>query len=512
MGEPETRLITGTEEGRNPFFSYDGQWLGFFTKNEMKKVHINEGEPVTLCSVAISSLGASWGSDNTIIFSPSHETGLFRISADSESQKNYKEVSEQITFPDINKGEQGHVWPQILDGGKIVLYIIYPEGSEDLDKYVAAELLETHERELFRLEGSRYARYVPTGHLVYARGKSLFAVTFDLNQIEVTGNPEKVVKREVYARSEYIVHFTLSDNGTLVYVPEVAEPESLYTLVWLDRDRNEKPLPLVPQKLIEFPRLSANGKQIACKVPEGIALLGIEDNYLQILTQEEGMATRPVWHTDSKRIAYTFFGEGIPRGLFWKDRPGLGNSRALTKNEYISLLPDSWSPDGKVLAFTALKRENGFQNDIWLLSLDEQTEVPWFHTKDYNETEAKFSPDGNWIVYTSNESDSNDIYVRPFFDPGSNKIRISQGGGFDPVWSLSSKEIFYRSNKTLMAVSYRIEPQFKPGNQIKLFDWDFVENNSRSYDVSPDGKFLVVKRKHVLVHTELKWLSNWFNK
>ena len=505
--EPKTRPIPGTEGAKNPFFSPDGQWVGFFTENELKKVHVDGVEPITLCKVHITARGGSWG-DNTIIFAPHFNRGLFSISADEETQEHYQTVAEQVTTPNRGEGGEGHFWPQILEGGKVVLYIVYASGSaqNDLYAHVALEVLDTHERVPLRLEGSRYARYV-SGHLVYLQGSSLFAVTFDLSRLEVTGEPERVIKEILVKDYDGIAHFTVSDDGTLVYVPEVAEPEPQYTLVWKYRDGKEETLEPPFKDQIIRPRLSPDGSRIALEVNEDVAILDIADVNIQILTPEPELEGFPIWHPKGRRVVYNH----LLGGLFEKEKPGYGNSIELIDIEGKILFPNSWLSDGSVMVFKSISIHES-QSDIWLWFEDGREAKHWFTSLD-NESDARFSPDGNWIAYTSDSTGIDEVYVRPYINPEENEpIKISSGGGTEPVWSLVGNELFYRSDKTIMVVEYQTEPKFKPGEPEEMFDWDFYNVKSGSYDVSPEGKFLMVKCVQDLVHTELKVVLNLFDR
>src|SRR6516164_5937294 len=210
IGRFEAAPIPGTEGAESPFFSPDGQSVGFFAEGKLKTVSLSGGAPRTVCSVS-AGRGASWGSDGTIILAPFLTSGLFRVSA-------LGGTPTPLTTPDRKKGEFSHRWPEILPGGNEVLFTIWT-GIFNLDKQRIGVLsLRTGERRVL-FEGGTYARYVPSGHLVYARAGELLAVPFDLNRLEVTGPPVSVVEGVSTVVILGVAQFNFSRDGAFAYVP-----------------------------------------------------------------------------------------------------------------------------------------------------------------------------------------------------------------------------------------------------------------------------------------------------
>ena len=247
----EATPIPGTEGGFSPFFSPNGETVGFFVGYKLKKVSVSGGVSQTLAFVPPVTRGASWGPDDTIIFAGEPDTGLSRISAvrntlppDAFSDVSAISLMGQIlTTPDSTEGEYSHRWPQFLPGGKAVLFTIDTGGSFD-EARIGVLSLETGKTKLL-LEGGTGARYVPTGHIIFSRAGALLAVPFDLERLERTGDPVTVLEG-ILMEPGGAAHFTFSDDGSLAYVPGgVLVPER--KLVWVNRQGEVEPLPAEPR-------------------------------------------------------------------------------------------------------------------------------------------------------------------------------------------------------------------------------------------------------------------------
>jgi eukaryotic-like serine/threonine-protein kinase len=225
----ETMPVPGTEGAESPFFSPDGQSVGFFAENKLKKVALSGGAPLTLCNTP-TNRGGSWGPDDTIIFAPSSAGGLFRVSAAGGTPK-------PLTIPDRKKGEYGHRWPEILPGGGAVLFTVWTGASFD-EARIGVLSLETGEKRVL-IEGGTYARYVPSGYLVYARPGGLLAVPFDLRRLEVTGPPVSILEGVSTKPITGAAEISLSGDGSLAYVPGGPRAGER-TLLWVDARRRRE--------------------------------------------------------------------------------------------------------------------------------------------------------------------------------------------------------------------------------------------------------------------------------
>ena len=487
--------IRGTEgASRAAFFSPDGEALVFFADGKLKKVSVSGGPPVTLCE-STSQLGGSWGPENTIVFADATEggVGLYRVSAAGGEP-------ESLAIIDREKGEIQYRQPEFLPGGKAVLFSV---GREDSFQ-IAVLSLETGEKKIV-VEGGREAHYAPTGHLVYEQGETgaLMAVPFDLARLEVTNDPVPILEG---VRQNNAVDYALSDDGTLVYVPNTGSPKR--TLIWVDREGREiEPLTEAPDTYY-FPRLSPDGKRLAVVI--GAASGQDRDIWVYELNRGtrirltvEGINEWPVWARDGSRITF----QHNDKDLYWTLADGSGEAEPLLTREY-ELAPMSWRPGEQRLAFIEIKSPSA--RDIWTLS-PEGDATPFLVTS-FNERSPLFSPDGQWLTYASNESGRDEVYVQPYPGPGR-KWPISREGGTEPTWSLDGRELFYRQGRKMMVVTVKTEPTFTVGEPRLLFEGEYLldPNGNANYDVFPDGKrFVMVEAVEESAPGQINVVLNWF--
>jgi serine/threonine-protein kinase len=483
----EASPLAGTQGALTPFFSPDGQWIGFFADGKLKKVSTHGGEPAVLCEAQMNR-GASWGPDDVITFAPTLFGGLMRVSAAGGS-------SELVASPDASKGERSYRWPEILPGGKAVVFVIAE--AKDVGFFtqskIAVERLDTHERKILPVQGT-YPHYSPSGHLLFAREGRVFAVQFDVNRLEVTGQPVPVLDGVKTSPNSGVASFMVSDSGSLVYLPQ-SDSAGEGSLVWVDR-RNQVQALGAPLRRYSSPKISPDGHRVALAIFSGnnvdIWVYEIPHRTLTRLTFGE-RSVGPLWSVDGKRI--TFRGtRGAGSDIYWKPADGSGAEETLTSGPSLIQVPTSWSPDGKFLTYWTVGLETG--RDIWILPLEgERKPRPFLQTK-FDELDPKFSPDGRWIAYTSNESGQFEVYVQLFPGP-SGKWQISTDGGSNPVWERNGRELFYLSATKIMGVSVTAQPAFsaslpRPVADIPPSLMTALANSV--YDVSPDGqRFLFVK-------------------
>lgn len=491
LDQLEATPISGTEGGSGPFFSPDGQWVGFFANDRLKKVSLKGGAPVNLCNASPVTRGASWGPDDTILFVLAHSEGISRVPASGGTP-------QVVTTPDVQKGEIGHYWPEILPGGKHILFTIAPAGNFD-EAHIAVQSLQTGVRQTL-VRGGSDAHYVPTGHLVYMRAGSVMAVPFDLEQLKVTGTPVPVIEGVMVDTWSGAGHFSFSGVGSLVYVMGAAEATG-QSLLWVDRRAAARPLTDI-QRQFHNPSLSPNRKRLAIMIygfSQDIWVYEFARPTLTRLTFDGSEDWGPIWTPDGQRVTFTSTKPGGKPNLFWKLADGSGTEEQLTTSQ-AAQFTGSWSPDGKTLAFTQIGSGNDLStgNDIWVLTLEgERQQTPFLRTK-FNEYGPEFSPDGSWLAYVSNESGRNEVYVQPFPGPGA-KRQISTEGGVSPVWAGNGRELFYRHDDKMMAVAISLRPEFTAGVPRLLFAGKYEEtgrpDEPRNYDVTPDGqRFVMIKR------------------
>lgn len=496
MGEMGTVPIRGTDVNPwGPFFSPDGQWIGFFAlaDNTLKKVSIRGGTPMTLCEVQ-SFDGGSWGRDDSIVFGQG--SSILRVSANGGSPE---------ILAELDRTKAGTVYgPQILPDGETLLFSLRRGGSWDEAQIVVQSIASGEQRIL--IEGGADARYVPTGHVVYARGETLLAVPFDHHRLEVTGGAVPVIENVERSPAGFATapaRYSFSDTGSLVFMPN-SNPAGQLLLV--DRDGLEVPLP-APLGQYSFPRLSPNGEQLAV----------IEGGDVWIYSVARGTSTRLTftednnylaWTPDGKRVVFSSARSGAVN-LFWKSVDGSDDAVQLTTGEAEQHV-DSISPDGRTVSF---HEHVGPSTDLWVLPLEDEGEPRPYLQTPFNERASSFSPDGRWLAYVSDESGRHEVYAQPFPGPGG-KSKISTNGGRSPLWHQNGRELFYRgADSEMMVVEITTtERGLEVGTPRLLFQKSRDRSGPlRHYDVTPDGeRFVIVLPDEASTPTRLNVVLNWF--
>ena len=305
--------------------------------------------------------------------------------------------------------------------------------------------------------------------------------------------------------------FALSHNGSLIYVAGSGVPEA--TLVWVDRQGETQPV-TDARRAFYLPRISPDGQRIAVGIYReanyDIWVYDIARGTMTRLTTAPSDEEAAVWAPDGKRVAFTSNRDG-PINLYWKAADGSGLAERLYESKD-EPWPFSWSPDSRVLAFMRW-RTPPRNYDIWMLPMEGEGGPEPFLATPFNECQAAFSPDGQWIAYVSDEVGRPEVYVRAYPGPGG-KWPISTEGGIEPVWGPNAGELFYRSlHGKMMAVPVRLEPEFNAEKPKILFEdrFETVQSYVRNYDVSPDGKrFVMIQREHQSPPTEIVVVLNWF--
>lgn len=493
MDQSEATLLKGTEEGLAPFFSPDGQWVGFFADGKLKKVSVLGGAPVTLCD-APNGRGGAWTSDDTIIFAPSTASGLMRVSATGGTP-------QPFTRLDSSKGEITHRWPQLLPGGKAV---VYASGIEFNSATIAVASLKSGAAKMLAIRGG-YPRYIAGGYLVFAGQEGLYAVPFDLERLEVTGSPFPVL--QVQASPEGgVAGFAISETGSLVYVPPV---ETVSKLAWVNRKGVLEALE-APGRDYGATRLSPDGKRVAVVIREkgfpDIWMYDIQRGTLTRLTLEAGGNAAPVFSPDGQRIAFSRLKDGN-FSILAKPADGSGSEETLVPPQSFRCNPFSWSPDGKFLAYVQIGRTG--KAEIWLLPLEGERKPQLVLANQFDNRGLAFSPDGKYLAYFSNESGRYEVYVMPFRN-GSGKWQISTNGGMGVHWQRDGKQLFYPNSGNIMGVDIATQPTFHASTPRVIVPAKAM-GNLAGFDVSPDGqRFLIRQQSSEGAQTgQINVILNW---
>jgi len=483
MDNLQDEPISGTERALGPFFSPDGLWLGFFADGKLMKTSIGGGAPTVLCDAPIG-FGAVWGVDNTITFAPTGGSGLMQVSAAGGAPREITKLNEE-------KGEFSHRWPDLLPGGKAILFTVGATGSWD-DAQIVAQSLETGERHVL-ITGGTFPHYLSTGHLAYARGGSLMAVPFDITSQKVTGSAVVVIPK-IWESIDGAVQFSLSPQGHIVFMSGGPAGRE-HKLVWVDRNKSVEPL-AAPMRDYSEPRLSPDGRRLAVTITENSENVWIYDIPTGSFTQLtfEGHNSMPVWTRDGARIAFASNKAGA-LNLLWKQADGIGADERLATSSQ-SQAPYSWSPGSHSLVFVEQSPTTG--RDIWMLSTDGDLKSRAILQSPSNETGPALSPDGRWLAYVSDDSGRNEVYVVPLGSASATQARrqVSTDGGTEPLWSPEGNEIFYRVGSRMMISRTRTVPDFQAGPPQILFEGTYEKGRESrpAYDVSADGRrFLMVR-------------------
>ena len=515
-----------------PFFSPDGKWLGVFSRprgeggaeNSLKKYPLDGGLPTTLCDCE-RAFGASWASDDTIIFACKANSGLWRVSAQGGDPK-------QITELDQEAEELSHRLPDVLPDGKAVLFTVVKVDTISVSKAQIAVLsLETGKRKLL-IEDAFDARYVPSGHLVFAREGTLWAAPFNRTRLELTGPEVRVLEGVSQALhtgnggdDTGAAQFAFSSFGSLAYIGGSVVPDRMRDVVWVDHDGVAEVVGIPPARY-HGARLSPDGSRV---------LLDTSGTDKQIWTYDlvrrarrietpEGRSRWPIWFPDSAAITFNSDRNGVGN-LFSQAIDGVGAAVHLLPKPH-GQVPGSWSPDGKTLAFIQSKLATEWDSDIWILSMESPRSAEPFLETSFRETSPEFSPDGRWLAYVSDETGRTEVYVDRYPEKGDKKL-ISTGGGMTPVWSASGDELFYFTGfgglwpKKFWAVDITITGDtLEAGIPLVLFERECVTAYPhRSFDVTPDGqRFPIVDRPQAKERlfwkkyfgTKVNIVLNWF--
>ena len=515
LATSETRALAGTEGAASPFFSPDGAWIGYFSGTGLMKVSSSSGAPVAVhTSTPISvNRGATWTADETVILARSPNSGLALGSMAGEKQRSIAE------WKDLTDNTLPFSWPDALPDGRGVLFTDDADGRLETAR-VALLAQETGAVTMLG-SGGTSPRYSATGHILYGRGRSLYAVSFDAQRLETTGAEMKVLDG-VMGEGNGSVQYAIGAGGTLAYVsdPRVAAE---YELVWMDREGRVQTL-LELERPLFGPRLSPDGSQLAITIIDGsnldVWLFDLARRTLaRRLTTDPGEDFGLVWHPDGRQVALgSEIGEDQRNpgpGIGWMGdlgappvpvnvSPGPGNHE----------FPASWSPDGQWLAYVATRE--GLSRDILLFSGPDRGEPTTFLETRADECAPMFSPDGRWLAYVSNDTGRYEVYVRPFPGPGDRTL-VSSRGGTEPLWAHNGRELFYRrGDRFLVARVDGSGERFVANEPETLFDdvrlgrWGAFGASTAQYDVSLDGaRFVMARPKNPVTATVIDVVLNW---
>jgi serine/threonine-protein kinase len=493
LEQAQATVLPGTENGSDPFFSPDSQWVGFFADGKLKKISVQGGAPITLCDGQRDS-GASWGEDGTIIAGLNMHSPIARVPAAGGMP--------QRLFS-VGKGDLTHRWPQILPGGLAVISTVSPRGSGMEDASIEAMSLSNGATKTLVAE-AYFGRYLSAGrdrgYLVYLHQGVLFGVAFDPDRLELRSAPvpllEDVAANPTDGGGQFDFSMAPSGHGTLVYLAGKQAGQT-WPVVWLDSSGKTSPLIATPA-LYGEPRFSPDGRRLAVTMTTSSGT-NIFSYDLQRETMPQltfgGHTDVPVWTPDGKHMVFL---SGSDYKFWWMRADGSGEPQQIFESKN-PIVPWSFSPDGRRLAYRESRSETGI--DIMTLPLDLSdpdhpkagSPEPFLESPS-DKLVPMFSPDGRWIAYRSNESGRFEVYVQPFPAARGGKSQVSTGGGLYGIWSNNGRELFYETlDYRIMVVDYTVTgDSFVPGKPRLWSEKRLSYPGNSNLALAPDGKRFAV--------------------
>ncbi len=471
----EVEAIPGTDDAEFPFFSPDGRWIGFSSGGFLQKVPADGGRPFPLAE-ARGAGGACWLRDGTIVYAPIYSDGLFRVAAEGGR-------SERLTTPDHADGELGHWWPTPLPGERKVLFTAF---HTPMDTSRIGVLDLGTQRIEWIVDGGFYATYLPTGHLIYAKGKRLYALPFDPERARPTGRPVALVDDVMTSQSSGFAEYAVSSRGVLAYATEtLASPPQ--RLVWLDREGHASDA-LDERRKYQSVSLAPDGRAAALTLlgdSRDLWTYSFDRRTLSRLTTGAATEFGPAWSRDGRELFYVVdvppftlyrIGVGAPDSgkPLWEERAEVDTVQATP------------SADGRTLVFS--RDEQGTGQNLYLRPIDGSAPPRALLATRATEQYPTLSPDGRWMAYESNETGRFEIYAEPL-DGSGNRVQVSSDGGREPLWAANG-DLFFRHDDEMRVVATHAGARLELEPTRMLFRAALVANaneNMRTYDVTEDG-------------------------
>ena len=469
--------LTGTDGAEGPFWSPDSRFIAFGAGGKLRKIAVSGGAVHTVCDARVV-LGGTWNRDDVIVFTPNNRMPLYRVPAAGGEPT-------PVTALDRSLGHNTHRWPHFLPDGRRFLYLARSSRPENSGIYVGS-LDSTASTRVLNAESK--TAYAEPGYLLFARDRELLAQPFDARTLQLKGEAVQVLEDVLYNRSDSYAWFSVADHGEMAYQTSAALPRS--TLAWFNRaGRRLEPSSTLQDT--EEPSLSMDGKRVAVTrwmgTSRDIWLIDLERGNSRVTTEPSG-DLMPVWSPDGNSIVFASNRDG-PSDLYRMASSGTGHAELLVKSSSVKH-PSDWSLDGAVIVYESNDPKTSW--DLWTVSLRSGGRTTVFLQTEFAEGHGRLSPDGRWMAYVSNESGTNEVYVRPF-PPSSGKSKISAAGGTEPRWRRDGKELFYVApDRKLMSVSVQAASTLRTSVPKALFDTHMSQNGEWGYDVTPDGQRFVI--------------------
>ncbi|HKQ50621.1 MAG TPA: protein kinase [Phycisphaerae bacterium] len=507
------RALPGTEEASFPFWSADSRSIAFFVPEKMRKVDMTGGPPMTLCN-APAGRGGTWSRDGIILFAPDFRSPICRVPATGGSP-------EAVTRVDETK-HTSHRWPSFCPDGRHFVYLAIAHGAaETQDNALLYFSLDGGEPQLV-LNTSSNAE-IASNRLLFLRENSLLAAPFDAATGRIVGEPAVIAAGVTNDSSVWRGTYSSSQNGILAF--HSGQAGGGQNLVRLDRSGKELGRVGEPGEFASV-RIAPDGKRVATShvgPTTDVWVYEISRGVKTRLSFETGGSNlTPCWSPDGRSIAYgnIFLARRDVAPMLIR-RPSEGGEAEELYKSKDEKWPSDWSRDGNYLLFSLGRYIGGKPCDIWVLPLTGKREPFVFLKTPFEEDDARFSPDGRWVAYTSDESGRNEVYVAPFQPPGTSsapagkparagKWQLSSAGGANPAWRFDGKEVFYiAADRKLMAIEVNGEGEsIEIGSATALFTTNSPAGGE-PFDVSADGQWFVVNNSTTTGSAPINLVTNW---
>jgi len=486
--------IAGTEDGRCPFWSPDGASIGFSSNGKLRRLSLSGGPAVALAD-STNARGGAWSRKGTILFAPTANSAIFQVPESGGT------VS-QVTFPDPRIPDISHRWPSFLPDGEHFLFLVWTNASNLRDASGGIFVGSTRARQVTRIEKSPSNAAYVRGRLVFSRERTLVTAPFDLRALKIAGETTSSGEQVQWDPATGLGVFTASDSGSLAY--RESGPNADSRLVWHDRGGTQGDS-VGPPAGYRYIRLSQDGRRAALAVvnPQG------GDSDVWLLDLARGLPTRfttgpaedqnPVWSPDGRQVVLASDAEGPHRAFLRPSDASLPEEKLASPDG--DTTPLDWSPDGQRILLQVIAGGT----DLWVYDQGGRDTKPWLKTGGHI-TDARFSPDGRWVAYVSDESGRDEVYVRPFPGPGG-QYQVSFEGGTFPHWRSDGREIVYEDPKgALMAANVDARGTFQTGVPRRLFSLE----PGTPWEAAPDHqRFLVAVRQRDLASEPLRMVVGW---
>ena len=484
----DSQPLPGTEGGAQPFFSPDGDWVGFVSNGLLMKTQIGGGTPSRVAN-ASAMRGATWGPGDMIVYTGDMTSGLLRVSASG---------GEPTVLTKLSGQERTHRWPSFLPDGKAVLFACQLSDGAYENGTIEAVRLDTGERKVL-VRGGAFPRYAASGHLLYVKQNALYAVPFDPVRLEVHGEGRPVLSGILNTADAVgagsgngAAQVAVAANGTAVYLPITQQMQPLLRLAVVDRS-GKITYEYTEQRHYRDPRFSRDGRRVLLRVvkdrAEHLHQLDLDRGTLTQIIFDGQYSGLAAWSPDGAQIAYASDRGGRGLELFLSRSDGTGQQKPLTSGSRTVRVPTGFSADGRLLAFMEVNPKTNM--DVLVLSMADGKVTPFLNTAAI-EMLGSFSPDGKWMLYQTLDANGRpEVFIRSYPEGGALR-QVSNGGAF-PLWTKQGREIVYQSGGAIMAVDVTSKDAVLVlGKPKKLFELPIARPvNALNYDASPDGSNFV---------------------